>query len=100
MWKYRSPSTDSGSLRSGLESRLFSAVRLSFPPYRAQRAVLQIFAIHVFLAYPVPLQLRLLRKHAHLFPIVYSSIFDSVRRAVHQGGPGGAISLIELISTL
>ena len=94
-WRYRTCVTQVWSLRAGVETRLYGAVRQSFPISRAQCAVLQVFSICVYLYYPSSLLTPLLRKHARKFPVVYSMIFGLVRSSVFRGGPQGAINLVE-----
>ena len=49
LWRYRVGTADMRALRSGLESRLYGAARLSFPTHRAQAAVIKVptFSIHL-----------------------------------------------------
>ena len=94
-WRYRVNRRDVRALRSGMESRLYSAVRLSFPLRRSQIAVMQVFVICIYLEYSSIVLLALLRKHGHKFPVVYNTIFEIARASVVKGGPMGAILLIE-----
>jgi len=94
-WRYRCGFADLRSLRAGLESRLLSAVRQSFPVHRSQIAVLQVFAISVYLSLPSSLMMSLLSKHASKYPNIYNSLFALVRNSIFLGGPSGSIPLVE-----
>ena len=77
MWRYRRSHGDLRALKSGLESRLYGAARLSFPLHRAQAAVMKVLAISIYSAYSSQMLMALLTKHARKFPIVHNHIFLS-----------------------
>jgi hypothetical protein len=100
LWRYRVCKLDVRAIRSGLESRLYGAVRLSFPKCRAQAAVLKVFAISLYIQYSSALLLSLLRKHARKFPFAYNHIFDLVKQSILIGGPLGTMRLVKRVCAL
>jgi hypothetical protein len=99
-WRYRKGTSDARGLRTVLEERLFSAVRLSFPAHRAQAAVLRVIAIAIFLKYPRHILRQFLTKHSKRFPCAYSQIIDAVMTAIGVGGPLGSSALFEFAQSL
>ena len=73
----------------------FGAVRTPFPISSAQIAVINLFAISVFMAHSSKTLLTLLSKHARRFPPACNHIFDLVRRSIAEGGAVGASTLVE-----
>lgn len=79
-----------------MESRLYGAVRLSYPSARAQVAVLQVFAVGIFLVYPASVLYALLYKHSRRFPRIYSAkVIAVARESISLGGARGAIRACE-----
>jgi hypothetical protein len=77
LWRYHRDFISAVAIRNGLECRLYSAVRMSFPVMRAQVAVAHFFALCTFLKYSIGIMRRLLKKHKGLFPDVYSDTMVS-----------------------
>ena len=72
IWRYRRDFMSDVAVSSGLECRLYSAVRMSSPLVRAQVAVVQVFALSTFLRLQIAIMRRLLNKHKRLFHNVYN----------------------------
>ena len=74
-WRYRTMRSagNSWSILSGMAARLHNAVRMAYPKWRAQVAVLKLFGICAFLQYPYRPVMQLMQKHSKQYPKVYTS---------------------------
>ena len=74
-WRYRTMRSagTNWSIVSGMAARLHNAVRMAYPKWRAQVAVLKLFGICAFLQYPYRPVMQLMQKHSKQYPKVYTS---------------------------
>ena len=88
-------------LAAGMESRLHSAVRMSFPTRRAQLAVLKMFCVSLYMEYPQVILRRLLDKHGRRYPLVYGrEMANIIHDAIAQRDYGQVLSKIQELSNV
>jgi hypothetical protein len=84
-----------------MTGRLHNTARTSFPNIRAQVAVLELFAISIWLQYPKAVLQGFVKQHSRRYPMVYSpSVLGVLRCAIAAQGKAGVLFLASFILSL